>query len=63
MGILRDTYERVLDMEKLPYKKMIASVSSSQVDAPPEYNTDEPIRMSEGKVVLVIKTLDGDVEI
>jgi hypothetical protein len=34
-----------------------------QVDAPLEYNTDAPLYMSDGKVVLVIKTLDGDVEI
>ena len=34
-----------------------------KVDAPLEYNTDSPIYMSDGKVVLVIKTLDGDVEI
>lgn len=34
-----------------------------KVDAPLEYNTDAPLYMSEGKVVLVIKTLDGDVEI
>jgi hypothetical protein len=42
---------------------LILANDAPEVDAPAEYNTDEPIRMSEGKVVLVIKTLDGDVEI
>lgn len=42
---------------------LIADNEKPEVETPATYNTDEPIKMWDGKVVLVIKTLDGDVEI
>ena len=42
---------------------LIVSNDAPEVEVPAEYNTNDPIKMSDGKVVLVIKTLDGDVEI
>lgn len=42
---------------------LILANDAPEVETPTEYNVDDPIKMSDGKVVLVIKTLDGDVEI
>ena len=44
-------------------EELVVENENPEVDPPAAYNTDEPIKMSDGKVVLVIKTLDGDVEI
>lgn len=42
---------------------LIMENDAPEVEVPSQYNTDDPIKMWDGKVVLVIKTLDGDVEI
>ena len=42
---------------------LIMENEAPEVEVPSKYNTDDPIKMWDGKVVLVIKTLDGDVEI
>lgn len=45
----RENFDKIFKGERL------------MVDAPLDYNTDNPLYMSEGKVVMVIKTLDGDI--
>ena len=44
-------------------EELVVENENPEVEAPTAYNTDEPIKMWDGKVVLVVKTLDGDVEI
>lgn len=45
----RENFDKIFNGERL------------MVDAPLEYNTDNPLYMSDGNVVMVIKTLDGDI--
>ena len=56
-----------MDINRLGYWEMedvlIMENEAPEVEVPSKYNTDDPIKMWDGKVVLVIKTLDGDVEI
>jgi len=66
----RDNYDRVFAKGYQPesYADGFRRVQHDMmnrpmVDAPLEYNTDAPLYMSDGKVVLLIKTLDGDIEI
>jgi len=63
----RENYDRVFSKGYQPesYSDGLLRVADTlnrlSCDCPLEYNTDNPLYMSEGKVVMVIKTLDGDI--
>jgi hypothetical protein len=56
----RENYDRVFAKD-YRYETYAEGFHRLMVDTPLSYNTDAPLYMSDGKVVMVIKTLDGDI--